>query len=145
MEAIRGNLKNKEIRDREEKTGRITYQTLAELVGDMILCNNMADRYAEQLELISGDDENYYTIDWEEISREEYEQLEEEGKEVNSEPKEIYQYFIITDFGANFLQSYTNEIVFYDNELDIYVWGITHCGTSWDYVFTDIPCKKQER
>lgn len=144
MEAIRGNLKNKEIREREEKAGRITYQTLAELVGDMILCNNMADRYAEQLELISGDDENYYTIDWEEISREEYEQLEEEGKEVNSEPKEIYQYFIITDLGANFLQSYTNEIVFYDNELDIYVWGITHCGTSWDYVFTDIPCKKQE-
>ena len=29
---------------------------------------------------------------------------------------------------------HTDEPVFHDEELDLYVWGITHFGTSWDYV-----------
>ena len=32
----------------------------------------------------------------------------------------------------------TNEIVFYSEDLDMYLWGVTHYGTSWDYVLTDI-------
>lgn len=26
--------------------------------------------------------------------------------------------------------------------MDIYLWGITHFGTSWDYVLTDIELEK---
>lgn len=55
---------------------------------------------------------------------------------------EIFQYFIISDAGASILEDYTNEIVFYNYELDMYVWGVTHYGTSWDYVLTDIQCEK---
>lgn len=51
---------------------------------------------------------------------------------------EIFQYFIISDNGAEILKDYTNEIVFYNETLDVYVWGVTHWGTSWDYVLTDI-------
>ena len=52
--------------------------------------------------------------------------------------EEIFQYYIISDNGAEILKDYTNEIVFYNEALDMYVWGVTHWGTSWDYVLTDI-------
>ena len=55
---------------------------------------------------------------------------------------EIFQYYIISAAGAEILQEYTDEIVFCNGTLDLYVWGVTHYGTAWDYVLTDIPCKK---
>ncbi len=51
---------------------------------------------------------------------------------------EIFQYYIISQSGFEILQQFTDEIVFYNEELDIYVWGVTHYGTSWDYVLTGI-------
>jgi len=59
------------------------------------------------------------------------------------EPAEIFQYYIVSDNGASILEEY-NEIVFYNETLDMYVWGVTHFGTSWDYVLTDIPCEIDE-
>lgn len=58
----------------------------------------------------------------------------------NDEYIDVYQYYIISSQGASILQDYTNEIVWYNEELDLYVWGVTHWGTSWDYVLTEIPC-----
>ena len=52
--------------------------------------------------------------------------------------QDIYQYFIISSNGAEILKEWTDEIVFYNDELDMYVWGVTHWGTGWDYVLTDI-------
>ena len=57
---------------------------------------------------------------------------------------EIFQFYIISDNGAQILEEYTNEIIFYNEELDMYVWGVTHYGTGWDYVLTDIPCEVDE-
>lgn len=51
--------------------------------------------------------------------------------------EEIFQYYIVSDRGAEILKE-INEIVFYNDRLDMYVWGVTHYGTSWDYVLTDI-------
>ena len=45
---------------------------------------------------------------------------------------EIFQFYIISN--PDFLLKHTDELVFYDDELHIYVWGITHFGTSWDCV-----------
>lgn len=56
---------------------------------------------------------------------------------------DIFQYFIISQSGFETLQRLTNEIVFYNEELDMYVWGVTHFGTSWDYVLTDIAIKRE--
>jgi len=72
--------------------------------------------------------------------------LEDKIEELEEEqiPGEIFQYYIISDNGARILEDYTNEIVFYNSELDMYVWGVTHWGTSWDYVLTDIQCERDE-
>lgn len=68
------------------------------------------------------------------------EELEERIEELEEENdnREIFQYFIISNSGAEILKEWTSEIVFYNEELNMYVWGVTHFGTSWDYVLTDI-------
>ena len=50
----------------------------------------------------------------------------------------IYQYYIISEYTAEKLQKHTNEIILYNNDLDMYLLGVGHMGTSWDYVLTDI-------
>lgn len=58
--------------------------------------------------------------------------------ESEQEPPEIFQFFIVDDAGAEIIQEWTDDPLFYCSALDMYIWGITHCGTSWDYVLTDI-------
>ena len=41
------------------------------------------------------------------------------------------------DWGARLLQD-INEIVYYNETLDLYLWGVTHYGTSWNCVLTSI-------
>ena len=43
--------------------------------------------------------------------------------------EEIFQWYIVQD--ASFLMNHTDEPVFYDAELGLYVWGVTTYGTSW--------------
>lgn len=50
---------------------------------------------------------------------------------------EVFQWYIVDYNGATILQE-VGEIVYYNDELDMYVWGVTHYGTGWDYVLTDI-------
>ena len=64
---------------------------------------------------------------------------DEEGL-IEPDPAEVFQWFIVSDSGARMIQDYTDEILYYHEELDIYLWGVTHWGTSWDYVLMDIPC-----
>jgi hypothetical protein len=90
-------------------------------------------------------------IDNDKENTEEYNKLEEKNNEIESDiqelkdaedyPPEIFQYYIISDEGARILCELTSENVFYNEELDLYIWGVTHWGTSWDYVLTDIPLK----
>lgn len=56
--------------------------------------------------------------------------------EQDDEPN-VFQWFIIDDWGARLLQE-INEIVYYNETLDMYLWGVTHYGTSWNYVLTSI-------
>lgn len=67
-------------------------------------------------------------------------ELEEEIEELENEQDDfpdVYQWYIVDDAGARILEE-INEIVFYNSELDMYLWGVTHYGTSWSYVLTDI-------
>lgn len=78
---------------------------------------------------------------------EQIDELEEQIDELEreqDEPGEIYQYYIISYNGADFLQRYTDEIVYYIESLDMYIWGITHYGTAWDYVLTNIKIEENE-
>lgn len=55
---------------------------------------------------------------------------------------EVFQWFIIDSAGVDILKRWTDEIVVYSSELDIYLWGVTHYGTSWNYVLTDIEIER---
>lgn len=104
-----------EVSEYGKENGYVDYGTLAKCF-DMVLCNAMGKRLGNTMEWIHGNDYN------------------EEGDYYY----DVYQYFIIDNHGYELLKEYTNEIVYYDSELDVYVWGITHYGTSWSYVLTNI-------
>lgn len=75
---------------------------------------------------------------WEQVSgiidnTDEIEELESE----QNEDQEVFQWFIVDDWGARLLQD-IDEVVYYNEKLDMYLWGVTHYGTSLDYVLTNI-------
>lgn len=114
-------------------TERVTYFELARRVGDMVL-NNYVRQQSEDFEsweLQSGKDQYCYKHDTEE-------ECTEHSEDCDYEYTDIYQDYIITSSGADYLERNTDEIVYYNEKLDMYVWSITHYGTSWDYVHTDI-------
>lgn len=78
-----------------------------------------------------------------EEEREALEEEKEELEEEQDEQPEVFQWYIIDDNGARICEEF-KEIVYYNSELDMYLWGVTHWGTSWDYVLTDIPCEIDE-
>ena len=61
----------------------------------------------------------------------------------NGDFPECFQFFIVSDSGADILRD-ANEPLWYNETLDMYVWGVTHYGTAWPYVLTDIPCNTGE-
>lgn len=73
--------------------------------------------------------------EWEQISG-----FSDDGEE---NVQEVFQWYIIDSMGVD-LCTEGNEIVYYNADLDMYVWGVTHWGTSWDYVLTDIPLRVKE-
>lgn len=79
-------------------------------------------------------------IDEDEENSDEYRELEE-CRECLEDARyyEVYQWYIVSDNGASILEE-AGEIVYYNEVLDMYVWGVTHWGTSWDYVLTNIRC-----
>lgn len=107
------------------KNGYVDYATLAKCF-DAVLNNDIMNlTYDIGLwKQVSG------TID----NTDEIEELENEQ---DNEP-EVFQWFIVDDRGARLLQQETNEIVYYNETLDMYLWGVSHYGTSWDYVLTSI-------
>ena len=75
--------------------------------------------------------------------QEQIEELDEEqGRSYN---QEIFQYYIVSDQGAEMIKQYTEDPLFYNEILDMYVWGITHYGTSWSYVLTDVKLNCKEK
>lgn len=62
----------------------------------------------------------------------------------DDEPIEVFQWWLISSMGAEILEELTDEIVYYFEETDTYFWGVTHWGTSWDYVLTNIKIDLEE-
>lgn len=59
---------------------------------------------------------------------------ENQDEENFEDQKEIYQWYLIDPSDAEYLKSITDELVFYSEVLDEYVWGVTHYGTAWSHV-----------
>lgn len=76
----------------------------------------------------------------------EADEKDEKADDLESEqdPPEIFQFFIVDDAGSEIIQEWTDDPLFYCSALDMYIWGVTHWGTSWDYVLTDIKINAGE-
>lgn len=48
---------------------------------------------------------------------------------------DIYQTFIITKDTQDILKDY-GEITWYNEDLDLYFWGVTHYGTHWSHIMS---------
>ena len=117
--------------------GYVDFGTLAKSF-DAVLCNDITKLFYNDIggeynepEQVNGFIDNSDEID------ELQEQMDELQDEQDTLP-EIFQYYIISDSGADLLKDCTDEIIYYLPALDIYIWGVTHYGTSWDYVLTNI-------
>ena len=111
-----------EISEEGVKNNRVDYRALAKSF-DGVLCNDITKLF-------------YSTINGEYNEPELF-----NGSDYNEEEDyyyDIYQYYIISSYGAEILERYTDEIVYYLPMLDMYVWGVTHFGTAWSGVLTDI-------
>lgn len=111
IKIFNGRIFGHEISEYGLEHGYLDYHTLAKIVGNRVLNNNiMPFTGYDDWDLVMGDYE-----------------------------EEVYQYYIITEDGYQMLSwLMPNEVVYYHEELDMFVWGITHFGTSWDYVLTDL-------
>lgn len=140
------------------ENGRVDYATLAKAF-DAVLNNDIMNLTYDigSWEQVNGIVDNSEEIEELEEKRDELEEenennpsqiIENEINEINEQIEEleseqcdepeVFQWFIISDWGARLLQQETSEIVYYNETLDMYLWGVTHYGTSWDYVLTSI-------
>lgn len=128
----------KELREKRE-----SYSKMIEFCCDgLILANyyaeNLANRNIFLLDCVYSGDPMYYI-------NEDGDYIEEYEEDCEKYITEIYQYFIIDANAAERFKDFTNEIIFYIEEDDIYILGVTHCGTSWDYVPSNWKEEEKEK
>ena len=135
-------LYGKEISGYGLDNGYVDYKCLSDIVGNHILNNDIIKYEVDNWELINSSDIRYYnTVTNEYI---EYDDIEN-WDDIEESYIDIFQYYIIDNWGVEILSNYTDEIIFYNDKLDMYLWGITHYGTSWDYVLTDIKIENKAK
>jgi hypothetical protein len=100
----------------DEMQGKTVYCNYSQIFNpdsQMILCNEIPNVFPEMWEYIENGSEY---------------------DEENDTYTEIFQYYIIDPGTAERLKEHTDEIIYYIEKLDIYVLGVTHWGTGWNYV-----------
>ena len=146
----------KEISQYGMENGRVDYATLAKCFNAVLNNDIMQLTYDIGCwDQVSGIIDNSDEIEELEEKRDELEEqnesspsqiIENEINEINDQieelereqdDKEVFQWYIVDDWGARLLQD-INEIVYYNEKLNMYLWGVTHYGTSWDYLLTSI-------
>ena len=100
-----------------KEKGYLDFRTLAKMLEDVIL-NNLIR--SETLGVIG---------EWE-IVNGEFDEM-------------IMQDFIISRYGFDILKEYTDEVVFYNERLGVYVWGVSRWGTAWAYELTNVRLVEQ--
>lgn len=132
-----------------KEMGYLDYETFAKAF-DAVLANDFITKtfdvgYWEQENGIIDNSEEIEELKekLEELQEnsEEFIEIQEQIEELEYQQEkypDIYQYFIISYRGAELIKEYTNDPLFYNEELNLYVWGVTHYGTSWSYVLTDV-------
>lgn len=101
-----------------KEKGYLDYRTLAKALEDVILNNSLREAtlgVVGRWEIVAG----------------EFDEM-------------IMQDFIISRYGYEILKEFTNEIVFYNDVLNVYIWGVTHWGTGWAYELTDVKLEDMD-
>ena len=109
IEMVDGKVLGCEVSAYGKEKGYLDYRTLANILEDLIPNNLIREATMTDWKIVSG------------VFRE-----------------TVMQDFIITKFGYELLKKYTDELVFYNEKLDMYVWGATRLDHGWAYVLTDI-------
>jgi hypothetical protein len=117
----------------------VSYEELAKRVDVMVMANHLPNEVDEDwysgiiqqplmdLRLEELDKENELT-----------DEQREQGEGASVTDFEIYQTYIITQNGAEYLFNHTAELISYSEKLGLWFWHIGHWGTSWSGVHTDI-------
>ena len=118
------------------KKEKPTYRNMIDFCCDSLILNDcLIDKLGEKeifFDLYCGSDHYYYNSDGEEITESEFYSQEESG--AYDGHAEVYQYYIISSCDAERLAQYTNELVIYNSDLDLYLLCVCHFGTLWDGV-----------
>lgn len=125
---------------KELKEKKTTYDQMIDYCCDNCIMNNYIVEELQKkdifFETYCGSECTYYNKDDEEITEEEYYRLENNEDFTGAYYKydDIYRYYIISSYDAERLADYTNELVIYNNDLDLYMLCVKHCGTAWSSV-----------
>ena len=117
-----------------------------EQVSGMIDNSEQIEEIREQIEELEEQITEDSTEEQDEETSDRIRELEEQIEELEreqDEPGEVFQWYIVSDPGSRILEE-AGEIVYYNETLDMYLWGVTHWGTSWDYVLTNIAIDCEE-
>lgn len=142
------------------ETKTVSYEELARRVGSMILANNLPNEVDEDWyngiikqpimrdRLDAIDEETRQdmqkaineAIDESEKTKliEELADWEENGERSSVTDSEIYQTYIISERGAEYLFNHTAETISYSEKLQLWFWHVHHWGTAWSHVQTII-------
>ena len=127
---------NNEIMQQTEAAGLGYWEQVSGFIDNSEQIDELNDKIDELEEQITEDT----TAEQDEEITKQIDDIREQIDELEAEQDnfpEIFQYYIVTDSGARILNE-AGEIVFYNDVLNMYIWGVTHYGTAWDYVLTNI-------
>lgn len=107
IEMYDGKVFGIEVSEYALEKGYLDFRTLAKMLEDCILNNTIRSATMHDWEIVAGD----------------FDQT-------------VMQDFIISKYGYELLKEYTDELVFYNDQLDVYIWAVSRWGTAWSYELT---------
>lgn len=136
----------KDRNEEEKRTGKASYGTIIDrYFNSMLLCNNIPEIDPDIFHNIKvGDICDYIDSEGNYHTREEYEN--DTTGEIYEEYADIYQFFLtdINYYGLQHLKELAEDnndnsiILAWSEKLKMYVLLVTHAGTGWSYVPTNI-------
>lgn len=121
---------------KELREKRTSYKDMIDFCcDDMILNNYLVEELNKNgyyFDFYCGSDVYYLDNNGNTITQEQADEMDFD--EYSEQYKDIYQYYIISSNSAERLSEFTNEIVMYNDDLDLYFLCVTHWGTAWNGV-----------
>lgn len=118
----------------ELREKRTTYAEMIDFCCENCLLNNEIVPELEKsgfyFNNFCGSIERFFNENGDEITEDEF----NESENAYIHYDDVYQYYIISERDAERLADFTNEVVIFSEELDLYILCVTHCGTAWSGV-----------